>query len=102
MAQQDGLDEVDDGVLLVVVELVERFEVEAELVVGETALILVEHESVGADGEADGEGAEDLEVLPGSALPRPAVQELRGDRRNGAERNQGQGRRLRDPRRSTA
>ena len=45
MAQEDGLDEVDDGVLLVVVELVERFEVEAEMVIGGTALILVEDQS---------------------------------------------------------
>ncbi|WP_377325653.1 hypothetical protein ACFJIY_11215 [Pimelobacter simplex] len=53
MAQEDGLDEVDDGVLLVVVELVERFEVEAEPVIGGTALIFVEDQSVGADEEAD-------------------------------------------------
>lgn len=50
MAQQDGLDEVDDrGFLFSSSELVEGFEVEAELVVGGTAIIFVEDKSVSAD-----------------------------------------------------
>jgi len=39
VAQEDGFDQVDDGGFLVVVELVKGFEVEAELIVGGTALI---------------------------------------------------------------
>jgi len=48
VAQQDGFDEVYDGGLLAVVELVERFDVKAEPVVGGTTLILVEDQSVSA------------------------------------------------------
>lgn len=49
VAQEDGLDEVNDGGAFVVVELVKSFEVAPQLGVGGTVLILFEDQSVGAD-----------------------------------------------------
>lgn len=61
MSQEDGFDEVDDGGTFVVVELVEGFEVEAQVGAVGTALIFVEDQSVGADRERYGESSQDVE-----------------------------------------
>lgn len=49
MAQEDGFDEVDDGGLLIGVEVVEGFEVQAEDEVVGAAFVVVEDEGVGGE-----------------------------------------------------
>ena len=60
VAQEGAFDEGADGVAFVGVELVDGFEVVAE-VVGDGAFFWVEEEHICADGEFGGEASEDVE-----------------------------------------
>lgn len=60
VAQEDGFDEGADGVFLVVVEAVEGFEVQGEVLVG-AAVVLVEQERVCAGVQRECEVAQDVE-----------------------------------------
>lgn len=60
MAQEHGFDEGADDGFLVGVEVLDGFEVEAQVVVG-AAFVGVEDELIGADGERDCESADDVE-----------------------------------------
>ena len=61
MAEEGAFDESADGVEFVGVELVEGFEVEAEVGVGGAAFVVVEDERVCAGVESKGELAEHVE-----------------------------------------
>lgn len=60
MFEEDGFDDVADGLAFVVVELAGGFEGEGEVVVG-ASFVVVEHEEVGGDVEGGGEAADDVE-----------------------------------------
>jgi hypothetical protein len=65
LAAQDGLDEIEDG-FLVVVEAVEGFEVDSEASVCGAALCFMKGEGVGAYGQGDG-------MIVGMSKRRPSA-----------------------------
>jgi hypothetical protein len=61
VAEEGAFDEGADGGLFVGVELADGFEVVGDAF-GGVAFVFVEDEHICADGEGDGEAAEDIEV----------------------------------------